>query len=146
MTGLDQPPSTFPEPLRGSDPESFAQRTVKVRMPDIARRTLAENDFPDEIALELQALIDEMPDGLIRPINDPGAPDLAAWDVYTAPYLGQDWLQIPWFFGEHYFYRRIVEATGYFQPGPWRARDPYASQKQAGWMPARRQPNLWCRT
>jgi hypothetical protein len=132
MTGLDQPPSTFPEPLRGSDPESFAQRTVKVRMPDIARRTLAENDFPDEIALELQALIDEMPDGLIRPINDPGAPDLAAWDVYTAPYLGQDWLQIPWFFGEHYFYRRIVEATGYFQPGPWRARDPYASQKQAG--------------
>jgi hypothetical protein len=50
MTGLDQPLSTFPEPLRGSDPESFAQRTVTVRMPDIARRTLAENDFPDEIA------------------------------------------------------------------------------------------------
>jgi hypothetical protein len=76
MTGLDQPLLTLPEPLRGSDPESFAERTVKVRMPDIARRTLAENDFPDEIALELKALIDEMPYGQIRPIHDPGAPDL----------------------------------------------------------------------
>ena len=44
-----------------------------------------------------------------------GAPDLDAWKNYVNPYLGQNWYQPPWFFTEHYFYRRILEATGYFQ-------------------------------
>jgi uncharacterized protein with ATP-grasp and redox domains len=132
MSGNEHPLSTLPEPLRGMDLDSFAERTVKIRMPDIARRTLLENDFPAQIVDKLNALIDEIPDGLIRPIQDPGAPDMLDWETYTAPYVRQNWLEVPWFFGENYFYRRILEATGYFQPGPWRGRDPYAQQKQSG--------------
>ncbi len=132
MISNRHPLPALPEPLRGSDPDSFAERTVKIRMPDIARRTLSENNFPPQIAANLQALIDEIPFGAIRKVHDPGAPDQADWEDYAGPHLGQNWLEIPWFFGEHYFYRRIVEATGFFQPGPWEGRDPYASQKRAG--------------
>jgi hypothetical protein len=132
MIDIDGPSIPIPGPLRGSDAGSFAKKTVRMRMPDIARRTLADNDFPVEIAARIRELIDEMPLGKIRPIQDPGAPDEQAWAGYLDPYLGCNWLEIPWFFGEHYFYRRIVEATGYFQQGHWRERDPYASQKKAG--------------
>jgi uncharacterized protein with ATP-grasp and redox domains len=132
MTGNGHPLNNLPNSLRGSDPNSFAERTIKVRLPDIARRTILENDFPKQTVAELQALIDDMPFGSIRHIEDPGAPDLAAWEACALPYLGRNWLDIPWFFCEHYFYRRIVEATGYFQPGPWGGRDPFAYQKQSG--------------
>jgi uncharacterized protein with ATP-grasp and redox domains len=33
---------------------------------------------------------------------------------------------------ELYFFRRILEATGYFQPGPGQGVDPYRSQKDSG--------------
>jgi uncharacterized protein with ATP-grasp and redox domains len=132
MTNLSRPSLPIPEPLRGSDPGSFAERTVKVRIPEIAWRTLAGNDFPQENAARLQDLIDEIPAGQIRPIQDPGAPDEQAWADYLAPYLGRNWLEVPLFLGEHYFYRRVVEATSYFQPGPWRERDPFEHEKRAG--------------
>jgi hypothetical protein len=137
MTEFNGPSLPTPESLKGSDAGTFAERTVRVRMPDIARRTLAENDFPTEIAVRLQALIDEMPAGQIRLMHDPGAPDEQAWAGYTIPYLGQNWLEIPLFFAEHYFYRRILEASGYFQPGPWQGRDPYENQKWAGLLNSR---------
>lgn len=139
MTENRYPSAALPEPLRGSDPDSFAERTVKNRMPEIARRTLSENEFPAQISANLKSLINEIPFGKIRPLQDPGAPDLPDWEAYAAPHLGRNWLEIPWFFVEHYFYRRIVEATGYFQPGSWGGRDPYAYQKQAG-LEASQQP------
>jgi uncharacterized protein with ATP-grasp and redox domains len=132
MTNSSRSALPIPEPLRGSDPGSFAERTVRVRIPEITRRTLAGNDFPQESAGRLQDLIDEIPAGQIRPIQDPGAPDEQAWAGYLAAYLGRNWLEVPLFLGEHYFYRRVVEATGYFQPAPWRERDPFEHEKRAG--------------
>jgi hypothetical protein len=120
----------LPTSLSGSD-GSFAYLTVTERLPRINREVLAENDFPPEIEVGLKQLLSELPAGAIRPLYDPGAPDQADWDGYVAPYRGNNWLQIPWFFAECYFYRRILEATGYFQPGPWQGIDPYLSQKQA---------------
>src|SRR5262249_36298183 len=39
-----------------------------------------------------------------------------------------NWLQVPWFFAETYFYRRLVAMTDFFRT----AFDPFASQKQQG--------------
>jgi uncharacterized protein with ATP-grasp and redox domains len=126
-----------PEPLRGVDPGSFAQSTVAQRIKDLARQTLSENRLPAAARRRLQALIDEIPQARLQPINDPGAPDLAHWAGYLAPYTGLDWLQVPFFVAEAYFYRRILAATGYFQPGPTQGLDPYRRQKRqalaAGW-------------
>lgn len=101
-------------------------------MPNIARRVVEENDFPPAIVSQLQTLVAELPQGSIRPLTDKGAPDSVDWDRYVTPYAGQTWLQAPWFFAETYFYRRILEATGYFEPGPARGVDPFTHQKAEG--------------
>jgi hypothetical protein len=124
------PIPTLPEPLRGSDPDSFPQRTITTRLPSIAQRTLDETDWPEPIHSRLQELIDEMPYGSLRPLEDDGGPDVADWQGYMAPYLDQNWLQPPWFVVETYFFRRILEATGYYKPGAGRGVDPYAPQKR----------------
>jgi Damage-control phosphatase ARMT1-like domain len=131
MKTCEKPLLPLPEPLSGSVTGSFAYRTVTERLPRINREVLEENDFPPEIKARLEQLLSDLPNGAIRRLHDPGAPDAANWEGYVAPYLGDNWLQIPWFFAECYFYRRILEATGYFQAGSWLGVDPYLSQKQA---------------
>jgi hypothetical protein len=101
-------------------------------MPAIGRRVLEENQLAPAAAGAVAALVGELPHGAVRPLQDPGAPDLELWEAYVAPYVGQSWLDVPWFFAEAYFYRRVLEATGYFQPGPGREADPYAYQKRLG--------------
>lgn len=124
--------SALPPALRGTDSDSFTHYTVVTRWPRIAGRVIEENDFPTRINDRIRALRDELPEGSIRPIDDPEAPDEALWVEYVAPHRGKDWLEAPWFFGENYFYRRILEATGYFRSGPGWMRDPFAYQKERG--------------
>jgi hypothetical protein len=62
-------------------------------------------------------------------------PDRAFWDGVSAPYIGETWLDVPWYWAEAYFYRRVLEATRYFQPGIWAGFDPYAAKKQGEWQP-----------
>lgn len=125
-------PSATPEPLRGNEPETFAEDTLTRRLPGIARRVLREWDWHVEARLRLEELAQDMPYGWLRPLQDPGAPDEALWAEWLTPYLGQTWLDAPWFAAEVYFFRRILEATGYFQDGPGRGVDPYQAQKRAG--------------
>jgi len=129
-TPPSQPNLPLPEPLRGSDPDSFPQRTVTTRLPSIAQRTLKETGWPEPIHSRLQALIYEMPLGSLRSLEDDGGPDVADWRGYMAPYLGQNWLEPPWFVVETYFFRRILEATGYYKSGAGQGVDPYAPQKR----------------
>jgi hypothetical protein len=127
----------LPEPLRAQEEPSFTHHSVVVRLPDIARRVLEENDFPPQAAQQIQSLIDEIPAGKVRDLTLPLGPFAALWADYIRPYRGQNWLQIPWFFAEEYFYARILEASGYFHPGDWLRRDPYAQQKQLGLQSSR---------
>jgi hypothetical protein len=101
------------------------------RVVEIARRTLVENDFSEEIIRRVQALIAEIPDEAIRLMNHT-APDADAWDEYTQPYLDQNWLTPPWFFTETYFYRRLIEATGFYEVGSGLGVDPFHYQKEQG--------------
>ena len=132
MTPLPKRPALpIPPPLRGEEHGSFAYHTVTTRLPRIARRVLAENDFPAETVERLEQLIGEIPHGSIRPLQDGRTVDGEAWERYVAPYIGQSWLAVPWFFTENYFYRRILEATGYFAPRgeAGSGRDPFAPHK-----------------
>lgn len=124
--------SNLPSPLKGTREDSFVHHTIVNRWPRIAQRVLDENNFPARINEKIARLRDELPNGSIRPLDDPGAPDVQLWDRNVRPHLGKCWLEVPWLFGEFYFYRRILEATGYFRPdGAWR-RDPFAYQKEEG--------------
>ncbi|MGH2538658.1 MAG: damage-control phosphatase ARMT1 family protein [Candidatus Promineifilaceae bacterium] len=128
----ESPPRPLPEPLRGRETGTFTHTSIVERLPEIGRRTLAENHFPAETAAAIEALIAEIPGAPLRPIRDPTAPDAAAWDGYFAAHQGQNWLDAPWFFAEMYFYRRILEASGYFRAGPGWQVDPFTLQKYRG--------------
>ncbi len=115
-----------------SEPGSFAHNTLKTRVPAILRETIAANAFPAAIVADLEALHAELVAGAIRGLREEAA-DTTFWAAVSAPYLGRSWLDVPWFWAEAYFYRRVLEATRYFQPGPWQGYDPYLPKKRAEW-------------
>ncbi len=123
----------IPEPLRGNEIGTFTHSSVAERLPEIAERTLVENDFSPEVISKIRTIIDEIPEGKMRLLDDPCAPDSEDWHSYVTGYLDQNWLDVPWFFAEFYFYRRILEATGFFRPNDnGFQRDPFNLQKRLG--------------
>lgn len=126
------PDLPIPDPIRSETPGTWAYGTMSKRVADIARRTLVENDFSAHQVMRVQALIDDIPQGKIRYLDQEGAPDAQEWAANTQPYLGQNWLEADWFFTETYFYRRLLEATGYFGCGPGKGQDPFIYQKRHG--------------
>jgi uncharacterized protein with ATP-grasp and redox domains len=126
------PIAPLPEPMTGLDPQSWAYDTVTRRWPEILQRIFAENELTPSLTNKLNTLLADLPKSPIREIDDPGAPDLEAWNGYIQEYLGKNWLEPPWFFSEHYFYRRVIEAIGYFQSGFGQGLDPFIYQKRRG--------------
>ncbi|HVN54554.1 MAG TPA: damage-control phosphatase ARMT1 family protein [Anaerolineaceae bacterium] len=126
------PSLPLPPPYRCADPRSFAENTLLVRLPEIARRVILENDFPDEINRHIEALIAVLPDSPVLEIDDPGAPDLDLWRTYSRTFEGKTWRELAFLVCENTFYRRILEATGYFQKGITYQVDPFLYQKKMG--------------
>jgi len=121
-----RPSLPLPPAIRGGEMSTWAYDTITVRQPVIVNRVMQENELSLGARGRLLHLIGEIPTGPIRQIRNPGAPDEGQWRRYVAPFLGWNWLEVPWFFGEMYFYRRIVEAVDHFRTG----LDPFARQKE----------------
>lgn len=119
-----------PPPLLTSEPGSFAQNTLAVRIPRILQETIEENDFPLDILNAMQALQAELARGVIQPLRE-DTPDRDFWNAVSRDCIGRSWLDVPWFWAETYFYRRVLETMQYFQPGDWYLVDPYRVKKQA---------------
>jgi uncharacterized protein with ATP-grasp and redox domains len=128
-TQFQQPRIPIPPPLMMSEEGSFAYFTLTERMPAIVRRVIDENNFSQAIVENLETLIRELPYGIVRSLDDEGL-DVTAWNNDLEPFLGKRWIDIPWFFAEVYFYRRILEATHYFLPNSSPGLDPYEYQKR----------------
>lgn len=129
----DLPEHPIPEPLRGNERGTWANSTILKRLPDIARGVLRDNELDPTSVTRIESLIEEIPYGLIRALNDPGAPDVLEWNRSLQPYIGQNWLDAPWFVVETYFYRRIIESIDYFNSeGDASSIDPFKKQKQKG--------------
>jgi uncharacterized protein with ATP-grasp and redox domains len=93
---------------------------------------ISENELLPPAEAAMRALIEGIPTAKVRPLHAPLAPNALEWLGYLQTVLGQDWLQIPWFFAEYYFYARILEACGYYDVGPGQGVDPYHYQKHSG--------------
>jgi uncharacterized protein with ATP-grasp and redox domains len=111
-----------------SEPGSFARACVLERKPQIIRRVIADNNFPPETLAGLAALRDEIAYHPMQPIRET-APDTADWNAALAAYSGKTWLEVPWYFAEAFFYRKLLEVTGYFRSGNWQGQDPFHTQK-----------------
>jgi len=119
-----------PPPLRTSESGSFAQATILRRKPQVVEDVLHDNDYPPEIRDALTQLVEEMVSGQpIRPLTE-RAPDSEYWREQWMPHAGHSWLDVPWYFAEAFFYRRLLEAVRYFQPGLWEGHDPFAAAKR----------------
>jgi hypothetical protein len=129
MTLTSRPVLPIPPPLRGRERNTFTYFSIVERLPRILRRVLESNDYSPRVAGRLQRLLDGIPEAPIRLLRDASAPDTEEWVHYVSPYLDQNWLEVPWFFAETYFYRRILEATGYFSRAAGDDHDPFAAQK-----------------
>ncbi|MFW5765267.1 MAG: damage-control phosphatase ARMT1 family protein [Coleofasciculus sp.] len=121
----------IPPPLMMSEEGSFAHQTLTQRWVTIIQRAIASNNYPASITQNLENLRQELPYGKVRSLEDETQPDLEAWNTYMEPYQGKRWIDIPWYPAEVYLYRRILEATHYFQPGKWHRVDPFEPQKHS---------------
>ncbi|MGQ9666764.1 MAG: damage-control phosphatase ARMT1 family protein [Anaerolineae bacterium] len=121
---------TLPPPLMTSDEGSFAQDTFRNRLPAMLDDLIRQPAFPVEIRASLAELKREITHGLpVRRLAE-RTPDRPTWDEVWSRFIGRSWLRLPWYPAEAYFYRRILEATRYFQPGPWQGVDPFGPQKR----------------
>ncbi|MCP4418156.1 MAG: protein-glutamate O-methyltransferase family protein, partial [Chloroflexi bacterium] len=136
MLPTNHPHLAQPPFLSGHD-TPFVYHTITQRLPNIVQRVLAENDLPTTAVSQLSNLLDEIENGVIRPLSPHLAPDLGGWQAAIAPYEGQPWLQVPWFFAETYFYRCIITAVDHFRSGI----DPYLQQKQQSLRSSKSQIN-----
>jgi uncharacterized protein with ATP-grasp and redox domains len=119
----------LPPVLMTSEPGSFAYWTFAERHPGILDDIVTWNDYPAAIVASLRALRDELTRGVIQPLRE-DAPDREFWNDHAREHLGKSWLDVPWYWAEAFFWRRILEAVRYFQPGEFYRRDPYARQKR----------------
>ncbi len=129
MPGSTRRDADLPPPLLTSEPGSFARRTIVERKPQIIRQVIEDNDYPLDIVQALRTFREEIASQPMRPLSEQ-ASDVAFWNRELAAYRGKTWLEVPWYFAETYFYRRLLEAVRYFQSGPWEGHDPFEKQKR----------------
>lgn len=137
-------PDNPPPPLMTGEPNSFAHRTMTTRIPKIVQDVINDHAgrYPPEISRALQALRAEIVEA--RPVQPliTAAPDGESWANAWRPYQGRTWLDLPWYFAEAFFYRRLLEAVHYFGDSegaqseagelkPWVGVDPFLPRKQA---------------
>ena len=137
----------LPPPLMTSEPGSFARHTFVERKPTIIQQVIGENAYPVEIVEQLEALRSEIAGKPVQPVGGSNS-DVAFWNREWGRFRGKTWLELTWYFAETYFYRRLLEAVGYFQPGPWHRHDPFGNQKRrqeeeaVAWLHDKRAPAL----
>ncbi|MFJ4713314.1 damage-control phosphatase ARMT1 family protein [Streptomyces sp. NPDC088785] len=113
------------------EPGSFPHGVFVDRHPALVRRVLDAFPYAPEQRRALTALLRDSTDGVIGPLPA-DAPGRAHWDAWgLAEQVGRSWLAAPFLWAESYFYRRFLDAVGYFGPGPWQGVDPFRPFKLA---------------
>ncbi|MEV4923804.1 damage-control phosphatase ARMT1 family protein [Streptomyces roseoverticillatus] len=108
----------------------FAGDVFTKRHPALIERLVAAWPFTPGQRRALSELAEENAQGVIHPLPDSAA-DAGLWRDWGSGLYGRPWTAAPFLWAESFFYRRLLEATGYFEPGPWQGVDPFAPFKQA---------------
>jgi Damage-control phosphatase ARMT1-like domain len=118
-----------PAPILSNVPGSFPEGVLRRRHPDLTATVRRLVPYPRAVQEALEALLATI-DGVIPelPADAHGA---ASWRASAAGYVGRQWLDVPFLWAESYFYRLLLEATGYFRAGAWHGIDPFAPRKLA---------------
>jgi hypothetical protein len=121
-------PNLDAPPIR-STAGSFPWSVLHDRHPALIEKVCHGLPYPPEVRRALDRLATEI-EGAIQPLP-PDAHDAAIWAVWGADYFGERWYDVPFLWAESFFYRKLLDAVGYFEPGPWQAIDPFEPFKSA---------------
>ncbi|WP_086791320.1 damage-control phosphatase ARMT1 family protein [Streptomyces thermovulgaris] len=117
--------------LRADEPGSFPHSVLAERHPAVIRQVREAFPYGPAQRRALDALLDSCTKGVIEDLPA-DAPDRDRWHAWgLEQYTGRSWFEVPWLWSESYFYRRLLEAVGYFAPGPWQGIDPFRPSKLA---------------
>ncbi|MEW2131286.1 damage-control phosphatase ARMT1 family protein [Streptomyces sp. NPDC005435] len=119
--------------ITGAAPGSFPHSVLAERHPAIIRQVRDALPYGPAQHRALDGLLRSCADGVIEDLPEETDPaDRARWHAWgLAEYVGKSWYDAPWLWSESYFYRVLLDAVGYFAPGPWQGIDPFRPFKYA---------------
>lgn len=106
----------MPEVIRSNVSGTWAYDTMSRRVIEdiLDKVVITDNDcsqWPEVKVLRTELL----QNSVLRPLEeDAGANDVAEWNQLLSMHANQSWLSAPWMVAEFYLYRRLAEATHYF--------------------------------
>ncbi|SER22681.1 Protein of unknown function DUF89 [Streptomyces sp. yr375] len=125
------PDTPAPPVILGDEPGSFPHSVLAERHPAIIRQVRDAFPYGPEIHQALDALLANCTKGVMEPLPA-DAHDRDRWRSWGLDaYAGRSWFDVPWLWSESYFYRQLLDAVGYFGPGPWQGIDPFRPFKLA---------------
>ncbi|MFE4690975.1 damage-control phosphatase ARMT1 family protein [Streptomyces sp. NPDC056749] len=128
-SGTGQGPG-LPPVITCREPGSFARGVMAERHPALIEQVREAFPYGPQQLRALDALLHEIAHGVIEPLGH-GSPDRDLWLEWGREHIGRPWFDAPFLWAESYFYRRLLDAVGYFGEGPWQAIDPFAPFKRA---------------
>ncbi|MFF7391058.1 damage-control phosphatase ARMT1 family protein [Streptomyces scabiei] len=122
------PDAPAPAPVvRGDDPASFPHSVLAERHPALIRKVQDATPYGPEQRRALDELLHDTLHGTVAPPADDDW-----WDTWDARrHAGRSWFSLPFLVAESCFYRQLLRAVGYFDPGPWQGVDPFRPFKLA---------------
>ena len=111
-------------------PGSFPWSVLAERHPALIRKVRDAFPYGPGQRRALDALLTNCTEGVVEPLGAQ-AEGREQWDAWGREYVGRSWFDVPFLWSESYFYRQLLEALGYFTPGPWRGIDPFRPFKLA---------------
>ena len=131
----------LPPELLNNDPHGFAWGVWHDRTPKLVTQIRAAYPYGPAQRRALEALLEEIASGVMEPLGM-HAHDHGTWASWGAEYFGKPWLDAPFLWSESYFYRRLLDAVRFFEPGPWRWLDPFEYLKTAELRDPALEPDL----
>ncbi|WP_149038167.1 damage-control phosphatase ARMT1 family protein [Kitasatospora sp. MBT63] len=116
--------------IRLDEPGSFARDVFHRRHPVLIRQVLDALPYGPAERAALERLLAESTTGVLEPPG-PGAPDRAEWLTWGQGLWGTRWESAPFLWAESWFYRRLLDATGFTGPGARQGVDPFGPLKAA---------------
>jgi hypothetical protein len=113
-----------------SSESPFATDVFVKRHPALIERILGAWPLGPEQQHALRKLADENVNGAMEPLPA-DAPGADQWRAWGRDYYGKPWTDAPFLWAESFFYRRLLNAVGYFGVGVWQGVDLFAPFKQA---------------
>ncbi|MEU0331948.1 damage-control phosphatase ARMT1 family protein [Streptomyces sp. NPDC006193] len=125
------PDTPFAPVILGNEPGSFPHAVLAERHPAIVRQVRDAFPYGPGQHRALDELLASCAEGTVEPLPA-DAPDLERWRTWGLPgHVGRSWYDVPWLWSESYFYRRLLDAVGYFRPGAFQGIDPFRPFKRA---------------